>query len=216
MLANLGIPMIFIHWPLMLCALLPVIILEALLVRRCLSMPVRDAFIGMTKANLLSTLMGVPLAWLGMLALQSVVTIPSTWIGETWGLEFDSPVLGVVGFLISIAWLFPAKGCQHWMMPAAVALLLVPCFFLSVLLEYRSCARTWTKIDLGQVKQGVLKANVGSYCLLFLLACGWVTWELAVKGPRIDRNLTKQVALPNNSPGTAGDNLKVAGEHRHR
>ena len=30
MFANVGVPMIFIHWPLMLCALLPVIILEAL------------------------------------------------------------------------------------------------------------------------------------------------------------------------------------------
>ncbi len=84
---------------------------------------------------MLSTLVGIPLAWLGMFALETAVRIPSVWASEKWGLEFNRPVLQVLDFLVSTAWLFPAKGAQHWMVPAAVALFLVPCFFLSVLLE---------------------------------------------------------------------------------
>jgi hypothetical protein len=36
------------------------------------------------------------------------------------------PIWQVLGFLFSVAWLGPAEGYLHWMVPAAVALLLVP------------------------------------------------------------------------------------------
>src|SRR5438876_4891514 len=37
-LADIGVPMIFVQWPLMICALLPVIAIEALVVRKRLSL----------------------------------------------------------------------------------------------------------------------------------------------------------------------------------
>ena len=70
MLADVGIPMIFVQWPLMIGALIPVIIVEALLIRRWVQLSYRDAFIGVTKANLLSTLAGFPLAWLAMFVIE--------------------------------------------------------------------------------------------------------------------------------------------------
>ena len=142
-LANIGVPMIFIQWPLMVSALVPVILVEAMLIRRWVSLSTRDAFIGIAKGNVFSTLVGVPLAWLAMFALEFVVMLPAGLAAEKWKWEFDSPVWQVVGFLFSVAWLGPAEGYLHWMVPAAVALLLVPCFYLSVLLERRSCTRTF-------------------------------------------------------------------------
>ena len=179
--------MIFIHWPLMLCALLPVIILEALFIRRWLTLSLRDAFVGVGKANVLSTLVGVPLAWLAMLAMEFAVMLPLGLAADKWKWELDGPVWQVLWFLFSVAWLGPAEGYLHWMVPAAVALLLVPCFYLSVLLERRSCTRTWTTADAARVRRGVFAANVASYALLFVLACGWVTFELVTKGPHVVR-----------------------------
>lgn len=187
MLANVGVPVIFIHWPLMLCALVPVIILEALLIRRWLALSLRDAFVGVGKANVFSTLVGVPLAWLAMLAMEFAVTVPFRLAAAKWKWELDGPVWQVLGFLLSVAWLVPAEGYLHWMVPAAVALLLVPCFYLSVVLEGRSCTRTWTTVDPARVRRGVFAANLASYALLFVLACGWVTFELVTKGFHVER-----------------------------
>ena len=54
-LANIGVPMIVIYWPLMVSALVPVILVEAMLIRRWVSLSTRDAFIGIAKANVFST-----------------------------------------------------------------------------------------------------------------------------------------------------------------
>jgi hypothetical protein len=186
-LANAGLPMIFIYWPLMLCALVPVIILEGLLIRRWVPLALRDAFLGVGKANVFSTLVGVPLAWLAMLALEFAVMLPVGLAAEKWKWELDGPVWLVLGFLFSVAWLAPAEDHLHWMVPGAVVLLLVPCFFLSVALERRTCMRTWAAADPGRVRRGVFAVNLASYALLFVLACGWVSIELVTKGPRVQR-----------------------------
>lgn len=186
MLANVGVPMIFIHWPLMLGALVPVIIVEALFIRRWLPLSLRDAFVGIGKANVLSTLVGVPLAWLAMLVLEFAVILPFGVAAEKWKWELDGPVWQVLGFLVSVAWLGPTRGYLHWMVPAAVALLLVPCFYLSVVIERRSCTRTWTTADPARVRRAVFAANLVSYALLFVLACGWVTFELVTKGSYLE------------------------------
>jgi hypothetical protein len=46
MLADIGIPMIFVQWPLMIGALIPVIIVESLVIRRWIPLSYRDAFSG--------------------------------------------------------------------------------------------------------------------------------------------------------------------------
>lgn len=195
LLANIGIPMIFIHWPLMLCALVPVIFLEAALIRRWVTLPFRDAFIGIGKANVGSTLVGVPLAWLAMLALEFAM-VPFAVAAEKWKWDLDGPVWQVLSFPFSVAWLSPFYPNLHWMVPAAVGVLLVPSFYLSVILERRSCVRTWTAADPARVRQGVFAVNLASYVLLFVVACGWVTFELVTKGPHVER--PSEQAAPSN------------------
>ena len=215
-LANVGLPMIFVHWPLMLCALVPVITLEALLVRRWVPLSFRDALTGVGKANVFSTLVGVPLAWLVMLALEFAVMLPAGLAADKWKWHFDGPVWQVLAFILSIAWLAPAEDYLHWMIPAAVGLLLLPSFYVSAALERRSCVRTWTTADPTVVRHGVFAANVASYSLLFILACGWVTFEVATKGLQVHRIGAEQTAPPNDGPATPSDNLGASGGGRHR
>lgn len=177
MLANVGIPMIFLQWPLMVCALVPVIVLEALLIRRWVRLSYREAFTGISKANLLSTVVGVPLSWGIMLAIEFTVLVPAAMAAERWHWKLDAPVLQVFGFLLSIAWLAPIGRHLKWLIPAAAALLLVPSFFVSIWLERRACLRAWPNVDPEVVRRGVDLANLASYAFLFAMACGWITVE---------------------------------------
>lgn len=184
MLADVGIPMIFVQWPLMLGALVPVIIVEALLIRRWVQLSYRDAFIGVTKANLLSTLAGVPLAWLVMFVLELAIMIPLGMAADKWHWNiFDSPVFQVVGFVIGMAWLGPAEGSGYWLVPLAAALLLIPSFYVSVWLESKICRRAWPDIDSAAVRRGVFRVNLASYVVLFILACGWAGIEFYIHRP---------------------------------
>src|SRR5687767_11449757 len=185
MLANAGIPMIFVEWPLMLGALVPVIIAEALLIRRWLSLSPREAFTGVTKANLISTAVGVPLAWLVMLMIEFAVLMPVGLAADHWQWKLDAPIWQALGFLFSIAWLGPYQHGLHWMVPTAAALLLIPCFYTSVWLERLTCVRAWPKADVTRVKRCVYLANLASYLVLFSLACGLIAFNIFIKGLRV-------------------------------
>src|SRR5258705_13522461 len=106
MLANMGVPMIFVELPGMVCALLPIIIVEAVIIHRVLALSYRDSFKGISIANLASTLAGVPAAWFIMLAFQFIVTIPLGLAAQHH--MVDSPAVAVICYLSSIAWVPPA------------------------------------------------------------------------------------------------------------
>jgi hypothetical protein len=180
MLADIGIPMIFIQWPLMICALIPVIVVEALLIRRWVPLSYRDAFIGTTKANLLSTLAGFPLAWLAMFAFEMAVMYPLASAADKWHWNFDSPFFQIVGFLIGMAWLGPAGEDAYWLVPLAAALLLIPSFYVSVWLERFICRKAWPTLEAAVIRRGVYRANLASYAVLFILACGWAGVEFYI------------------------------------
>jgi len=175
--------MIFIQWPLMLCALIPVIVVEALLIRRCVPLSYRKAFLGITQANLLSTFVGVPLAWLFMLAIELVVMAPLERLADYY--HHFAPIFGVFYFLATIAWTAPEG--QYWIIPTAAALLLIPCFYASVWLERRVCLWAWPTVDKTLVHRGVFLANLASYAILFVLACGWIVYIFFVTTPDFSR-----------------------------
>jgi hypothetical protein len=196
-LANAGLPMIFVEWPLMICALLPIILLETALIRRWVSLSVSEAFVGIGKANVYSTLVGVPLAWLTALAVEFAVLLPYSWAANTWKWELQSPVWEVLGFILMAAWIGPVDRYAHWAIPGAVALLLIPCFFISLRLEYQSCAKTWATANPERVRQGIFAVNVASYSLLFVLACSFVAYQLVTKGPEVIRSRVERITGTN-------------------
>jgi len=177
-LADVGVPMIFLQMPLMVAALVPVVFVEALLVRRWLRLPRGTVFAGVAVANLASTLLGVPLAWLAMLAVEFIVGLPLSLTLDHLHSNLNSPVLALLGCVIGSAWLPPAETQMHWMIPMALTSLLVASFFASVWLERLVCVRWWQTSDATSVRRAVFKANLASYLVLFTLACGWTCVEL--------------------------------------
>jgi hypothetical protein len=166
--------MLMFQWPLMLCALLPVILVETEVVRRQLSLPYRNAIVGAAKANVLSTAAGVPLAWVIMLVVEFAAGFPLLSAAEKrhWPVE-HSPVEYILDVL-TMAWIGPSVPG----MALAAALLLIPTFFISLLLERRSYRRSWPDVNRAAVDRSVWFANLASYSLLFLAACVWYGWAV--------------------------------------
>jgi hypothetical protein len=170
-LANIGVPMLFVQLPYLVVLLLPIIAVEAMVLRRRLSLPFRETFGGAARANLVSTFAGFPLAWLAMFALQD-----SVGGNRAWGLDTAAHRLAAV--TLQAAWLIPYEGDLFWMIPAASLVLLVPCFPASVFIEGWQLRRHWPEMMANRVWSAVWLANSLSYALL--LALGAIRLYLAL------------------------------------
>lgn len=134
LLADIGIPMISLTFPLMLVLLVPVIAVEGFLYRRWLELAMWQALKCSGVSNLVSTVIGIPVAWGIMVGVEfgTMGLADSTHYIRTW----QSPIAEAVLFFLSSAWIAPVEGKTAWLIPSATLALLIPFFFASYLIEY--------------------------------------------------------------------------------
>jgi hypothetical protein len=125
LLANAGVPMIFWQMPVAAIALLPIVVVESLVATPILKQPLGRVALRVLAANALSTFVGVPIAWIGML----VVNIATT---GTRAHGFDTPWKAFQSVVLQASWLVPYEDQLVWLIPAATLILLVPYFLVSV------------------------------------------------------------------------------------
>ncbi|MFA6547120.1 MAG: hypothetical protein WCS99_22070 [Limisphaerales bacterium] len=180
--ANAGVPMILPQLYLMGLALIPVVLIESLFVCRIPSLKYTETVKGVAFANITSTLVGIPIAWVLMLGLETITT-------GGFALGMKTPLTMLAAVTLQAAWLIPYEEHLYWMIPAAATTLLVPSFVISVFIERFCLFRRWKHIDRPLVSRGVFRANVYSYLLLFVLGCVWFTLEVASRplGERLPR-----------------------------
>jgi len=189
MLADAGVPMIFLTFPAMLKLLVPIVLIEAWLYRRWVPLPTKAALTSSALANLASTLVGVPLAWGVMLLFQlgilgSILSVSRLDRGLD---RLNGPLADVVLTLLAPAWLGPSA--KYWMVPLATIVLLVPTYFLSVWIE-QLIVRRMVKTsgvncpDFSPAQLGVVvrNANLVSYGVLVFGSSVWLLVAL-VKYP---------------------------------
>ena len=171
--ANAGLPMLFILWPLSLPAFLPVVLVESWVVRRALEVPWRVAIAQMTKGNLFSTVIGVPLAWVASVALEFGLAYVVTYGSKTRSYPPDG--IGVVGKVVLTApWLGPWREGGNWIVPLASVVLLIPFFFASYWTEAWLVGRSLCPHSPEQGRRAVWKANLLSYFGLLVASCCWL------------------------------------------
>ena len=180
-LADAGIPMIALTLPGMLALLLPIICIEAWLCRRWLGLATWPAIKSNAVANLASTVLGVPTAWVLAFAFEFLVLgiisdIPSF---QRW----NSPIAHVIGVLLGSAWLVPDEKSAYWMIPLATITLLVPAFFASVTIETFVMRRMLgvseddTRAQ-SRLQVAVRNANLVTYGLLAAGTSIWLLFSL--------------------------------------
>jgi hypothetical protein len=159
MLANAGVPMLAIELPVMVIALAPIVLLEAWIYVDMCQVEWHSAWRGTACANLLSTLIGVPVAWFFQVAVQT-----SLGGGHAWGLS--DPALKLAAVTMQSAWLIPYESDLDWMIPAAALFLLLPAFAISVPCEALFLRRWFHGLEAKRIRSSVIRANLASYCLL--------------------------------------------------
>lgn len=97
--ADVGIPMIFLTWPAMVILLVPVILIEGVLCRRWLGLKTWQAIKINALSNLASTLIGVPIAWAVMLAVEFTTFGTISLVDKIHPIQnWHSPIANVIVF----------------------------------------------------------------------------------------------------------------------
>ncbi len=160
--ANTGLPMIFVTFPGMIVALLPIILVESYVLSRQLAIPGRMAIKASSIANVATTVVGIPLTWLALVVIQL-----ATGGDQAYGL--DSYLHKFLAVTWQAPWLIPYESDMYWMVPAATLTLLVPFFFVSWWIEYQVVRRTVVSSHPSGLSFAVRNANLASYGLLALV-----------------------------------------------
>lgn len=179
LLADAGVPMIFLTFPAMLILLTPVVLVEAFLYRKWLGIKTGKAVIYSTWSNIASLILGIPVAWMVMFVVEMFIT-------STFESQFEhlgtSPLADVIFLLVGSAWLGP--GVTPWMIAGACLVLLIPFFFASYGVEYTVVRLLMRNDDLSEaalrdVRIAVRNANLVTYALLFVGTSVWLAWAYA-------------------------------------
>jgi len=171
-IADVGVPMLAIQWPVMFLTLIPVILIEFWIVCRRFQGSRKTLFWGVCAANIFSTAVGIPLAWIVMTILE----MGSVDLVHFVLPRFDLPISLVP--IIQSPWLPPYEDQLYWMIPCASVILLIPSFFVSTWMESVTCARMWKQQTKMDVRAALWSANLASYAFLFIVGTGWLLWSI--------------------------------------
>lgn len=162
--ANAGIPMLALAWPAQWLALIPIVLLECEVARRSMQLPFRRLLWPVAKANLISTLVGIPIAWLVML-------LPTIGVGI--GLSLIPTAVEIPTYIhyalfpLTAAWV---GGDSVWQVYFAFIALTVPFCIVSIFLEEGVLRKAFPNYGHPAIHTFTVRANVFSYILLSGLA----------------------------------------------
>jgi len=175
--------MLVLEWPPLVLALIPVIVIEFLVVRASLKkLDARKAGLGLTVANLASTVVGIPMTWAALVGCEYVVGAGYEALFKPYsetmfkGAHPPGPLSKLVFVAMQAPWLAPYESQLYWMIPLAAILLLVPFLAISYWMESWICRWWWVPLNAKAVGKAVWRANVASYGFLFILALAYMIY----------------------------------------
>jgi hypothetical protein len=171
LLADAGVPMIFVTLPLMLVALAPIVLLEALVIQKTTGTSWRAAAGASFVANLLSTIAGIPATWFLLFGLDILVGTALTNRLSERGNNILSVTLGA-------PWFAAPENQYWWMIPTAQLFLLAPFFLVSYLIE-RWLTAYWLRdeITTERAYRASWYANCWSYGGLAVFVLGYLVFS---------------------------------------
>jgi hypothetical protein len=160
LLFDMGLPMILPSAVLMTIGLVPIVIIESIIVAHRLQINFRDAITSQAVANLVSTLIGIPLTWFLLTIIEFMAgnVLGNVSIGAFWS--------GMTSMTVGAAWIVPGQKNEEWIILGAMLFLLIPYGLASWMIEY-FIVRSWTgHLPAEKLRSAVGLANLASYCLL--------------------------------------------------
>lgn len=163
-IANAGFPTIMAQVPLMVLALIPTVLIEGYVILRATRLTTRKAFTTTTVANLASTFVGIPLAWVFMYLVA---------MATHFGFR-GQPISQILKVVLSAAWADPGMDDHAWKVHLAMLVMQIPAFVLSVLIERWVFRAYYPTIDRKLIGRAVLTANAITYALLCAMFACWL------------------------------------------
>jgi hypothetical protein len=129
--ADAGLPMFVIQFPFALFAVIPVILIESFILKKMMKLSWKKVLIESTKANVVSTLIGYPLAWGFALGIELLTT------GGSCGPGFNTFKDSLVTIIVEAAWLCPYEKLPNFVIPSMLLFLLTITWIISIFIEYK-------------------------------------------------------------------------------
>jgi len=176
--ANMGLPTIMLAWPAAFVLLLLIIPAEAIIISRRLLIPFDRGFQLSARANIVSTAIGIPAAWLVSLGWTLLLSLLMNPFDKLDSGRYES-LFALVGGIMYPSWLMPLPPSMSGTIVTFVSLMTLQVFFFfaSWIIEYRVIRKkTAGELDRQKVKRSVMVANLASYSgielfLLVYMAC---------------------------------------------
>lgn len=173
--ADMGVPMLFVTFPAMCAALIPIIFLEAWVMAKRTEVGFKKSLETSGVANVASTILGIPLTWALLVVIQML-----TLGGRGYG-GIDTILGKFIAVTWQAPWLIPYEDNLYWMIPTASLVLLVPFFFASWLVEYWVARWMNKSIEPRIMKKVEFKMNLYSYLMLAGFNLIWLVLSLFQK-----------------------------------
>ena len=176
--ADAGLPMLAVFWPMSWLALFLIIPLEAAIGMYFTGFDGKLAAKISAQANLISTLLGIPLAWLMMVMLE----VGASWValvapGLQAALEKSGIASSVAQVTIFSAWILPVgDAAAKWMIPCAAIFLCIPFCLISVWSEYLVARKILPAEDRSRALRWSWLANISSYSAIVLFLLAWLLY----------------------------------------
>jgi hypothetical protein len=184
LLADAGVPMIFITLPGMVLLLIPIVVAEAFFVIRRTSLQKAKVLWATTIANVISTILGVPLTWGALFLCEIAVWMGLARYTTVGSSSWNTPISQIVGTILSAPWIAPADDSGSWAVPLAALVLLLPFFFVSVWVEQRvmehflpvttAAVAPSNEVNEKVLRRAVRGPNLLSYGFMFSFTTVWL------------------------------------------
>ncbi len=182
--ANVGLPMLMVLLPSTLPVFIPVVLLESYILNKMLDVEYKSSINLMLKANILTTVVGIPVAWIAafiveiilmflfinILGLESYPSSISQYLPEG--------IKDIIIVTLTAPWLGPWKDSPKWIIPFATIIMLIPCFFASYWVEFLYLKKKLSSHKIGDIKSTVWRANVYSYIMLLTICIVWLALNI--------------------------------------
>jgi hypothetical protein len=188
LLADAGVPMIFITWPGMVLLLLPIIAAEWAFIIRRISLQKRKVLWATAAANAISTIVGIPLTWGVLFLCEMGLFATLAHVPKLGNNSWNSPLEQILGTILSAPWIAPVESSGSWAVPLATLVLLIPFYFVSVWVEQKvmehilpvtaSLDAQPSEVSERVLQSAVRGANLLSYGFLFAFATAWLSWGI--------------------------------------
>lgn len=171
--ADAGVPVIAITYPSLVVLLIPVIITEYYIIRSLITGYNKQVLTGTVISNVISTFLGVPLAW-GLLLLVEIITTGGSAVKGTGAMHYIGSVV------LQAAWLIPYEDHLFWMVPVAIMINLIPAYYLSKYSEYFIMTKILKETGKAEIKKAVFRANNITYLLLAVFTVVYLIYNIII------------------------------------